>query len=124
MSNTIKRRVIIRIDQFNKVRKQALKYNKDIDGSLYDHARCEPLLMTEIQQYWAWALLKNIDLTYSYTDPVRYFFSHHPQFDSSYVREICRVPDNSTEDHVWVWPARCRSEKMLVWGIFEKTFSE
>lgn len=125
MSNTVKRRVIIRIDQFNKVRKQALKYNKDIGGSLYslyDHAWCEPLLMKEIQQQWLLTVLKQPNLTHC--DPVKYFLTHNKTFDSSYVGQVCRVPDNSTEDYVWVWPARCRNEKMLVWGIFEKTLGE
>lgn len=117
MKKTITRRVIIRIDQFVKLRNRAIKYDELLGDSPYDRAWCEPLTMKEIDQYWTMSLLKNPNL--GHCDPIKYFFIHHRLYESAYTKDLSRIP-YTADGQIWVWPARCKDEKQLVWGVFEK----
>ena len=118
MERTISRRIIIRIDQFFKLRNRATKYDASIGDSLYDRAWSEPLTKEEIEQYWVMSLLKNLNI--KHCDPVKYFFTHQELYDSKYINQLCRPPESEDGSSIWVWPPRSKDEKQLVWGIFEK----
>jgi hypothetical protein len=121
MTKTLKRKIIIRADHFVEACKVGLEYNNSLGSALYDRAKFVPLTINDIDQYWTFAVLKNLVNAENswHIDKTLYFLRHHSTYSNEYAKSIFL---HSQDNKYFSVLDRRSKEILLGWGIFEKDF--
>ena len=124
----LKRKIVIREYDFNKVRAQAL--SKDHHGeSLYDSATFTPITIDDIEKEYMWYLLKRDENNLTINpmnswEPTKYPGSYlwlirKNLYNKEYPRWKCRFDDDG---YLLVRYNKGTPETKIGWGIFEKEY--